>query len=187
MKVLAFTGAGISKQSNIQTFMERPDIRNKLYRSYAISHPNEYNLVIKELKDSVRKALPNDAHYALAEYNVDVITMNIDGLHTLAGSKPLELHGSLPADKDLDIAYKLSNQPVLYGDLAPNYEKAYKKVLELTNNDVLLVIGCSYSTAIACDLRNIAKRLGVKVIEINEDAKTNVRKVLKELMGEKNE
>lgn len=27
MKIIAFTGAGISKQSNIPTFMERPDIR----------------------------------------------------------------------------------------------------------------------------------------------------------------
>lgn len=27
MKILAFSGAGISKQSNIPTFMERPDIR----------------------------------------------------------------------------------------------------------------------------------------------------------------
>lgn len=27
MKILAFTGAGISKQSNIPTFMERPDVR----------------------------------------------------------------------------------------------------------------------------------------------------------------
>ena len=26
MKILAFTGAGISKQSNIPTFMERPDV-----------------------------------------------------------------------------------------------------------------------------------------------------------------
>ena len=36
MKILAFTGAGISKQSNIPTFMERPDVREKLFRSYAI-------------------------------------------------------------------------------------------------------------------------------------------------------
>ena len=37
MKILAFTGAGISKQSNIPTFMERPDVREKLFRSYANS------------------------------------------------------------------------------------------------------------------------------------------------------
>ena len=31
MKIVAFTGAGISKQSNIPTFMERPDVREKLF------------------------------------------------------------------------------------------------------------------------------------------------------------
>ena len=31
MKILAFTGAGISKQSNIPTFMERPDAKGKNY------------------------------------------------------------------------------------------------------------------------------------------------------------
>lgn len=34
MKIVAFTGAGISKQSNIPTFMERPDVREKLFRNF---------------------------------------------------------------------------------------------------------------------------------------------------------
>ena len=50
MKILAFTGAGISKQSNIPTFMERPEVREKLFRSYANSHHEEYNEVIRQLK-----------------------------------------------------------------------------------------------------------------------------------------
>ena len=41
MKIIAFTGAGISKQSNIPTFMERPDVREKLFRSYAQRHHEE--------------------------------------------------------------------------------------------------------------------------------------------------
>ena len=44
MKIIAFTGAGISKQSNIPTFMERPDVREKLFRSYAQRHHEEYKL-----------------------------------------------------------------------------------------------------------------------------------------------
>ena len=31
MKILAFTGAGISRQSQIPTFMERPDIRENYF------------------------------------------------------------------------------------------------------------------------------------------------------------
>ncbi len=106
MKIIAFTGAGISKQSNIPTFMERPDVREKLFRSYAQRHHEEYNEVIRQLKANMNGAKPNDAHYALAEYHIPIITMNIDGLHRLAGSDALELHGGLPEDDEMDILRK---------------------------------------------------------------------------------
>ena len=179
--IIAFTGAGISKQSNIPTFMERPDVREKLFRDFAILHPKEYNETIRQLKANMNGAEPNDAHYALSEYNIPIITMNIDGLHTKAGSEPLELHGGLPEDDEMDIAYKLRNKPVLYGDPAPNYQKAYELVSTMKPGDVFLVIGCSYHTAIACDLREVAKSRGAKIVEIQADAQKNVRKVLEEL------
>ena len=182
MKILAFTGAGISKQSNIPTFMERPDIREKLFRSYASTHHEEYNEVIKLLKANMNGAKPNDAHYALAEYQIPVITMNIDGLHKLAGSHALELHGGLPEDEEMDKAWSLYNKPVLYGDPAPNYQKAYEMVYDLTTDDVCIVIGCSYHTAIACDLREVAKLRGARIIEIQEDAAHNVRKTLENII-----
>ena len=78
--------------------MERPDVREKLFRSYANSHHEEYNEVIRQLKANMNGAKPNDAHIALAEYKIPVITMNIDGLHKLAGSDALEMHGGLPED-----------------------------------------------------------------------------------------
>lgn len=182
MKVIAFTGAGISKQSNIPTFMEKPDVREKLFRSYANSHHEEYNDVIKQLKANMNGAKPNDAHYALAEYHIPVITMNIDGLHKLAGGDALELHGGLPEDDEMDIAYSLYNKPVLYEDPAPNYQKAYAMVDNLEIGDIFMVIGCSYHTAIACDLREVAKSKGAKIIEIQEDAAHNVRKILRVIL-----
>lgn len=182
MKIVAFTGAGISKQSNIPTFMERPDVREKLFRNYANNHHEEYNEVIKQLKANMNGAEPNDAHIALAEYDIPIITMNIDGLHKQAGSDALELHGGLPEEDELSIAWSLFNKPVLYGDPAPNYQKAYEMVGALKKNDIFIVIGCSYHTAIACDLREVAKSRGAKIIEIQEDAAHNVRKVLKGLL-----
>lgn len=182
MKIVAFTGAGISKQSNIPTFMERPDVREKLFRNYANNHHEEYNEVIKQLKANMNGAEPNDAHIALAEYDIPIITLNIDGLHKQAGSDALELHGGLPEEDELSIAWSLFNKPVLYGDPAPNYQKAYEMVGALKKNDIFIVIGCSYHTAIACDLREVAKSRGAKIIEIQEDAAHNVRKVLKGLL-----
>ena len=184
MKIIAFTGAGISKQSNIPTFMERPNIRAKLFRSYATQYPKEYNNVIRQLKENMNDAKPNDAHIALADYRIPVITMNIDGLHQLAGTDALELHGGLPSDDELDIAYSLYNKPVLYGDAAPNYQIAYDIVSNLSQNAVFVVIGCSYHTATACDLRELARSKGARIIEIQGDAAHNVRKVLEELCKE---
>lgn len=181
MKIIAFTGAGISKQSHILTFMERPDIREKLFRSYAEAHHEEYNEMIKQLKANMNGAKPNDAHFALAEYNIPVITMNIDGLHKLAGSDALELHGGLPKDDEMEIAYSLYDKPVLYGDPAPNYQKAYEMCYDLEPGDVFIVVGCSFYTGISVDLREVARSRGARIIEIQEDAAHNVRKVLEEI------
>ena len=145
MKIIAFTGAGISKQSNIPTFMERPDVREKLFRSYANTHHEEYNEVIKQLKAN--------------------------------------MNGGLPEDDQMDIAYSLYNKPVLYGDPAPNYQKAYEMVYTLNPGDVFLVVGCSFHTGISVDLREVAKARGARIIEIQEDAAHNVRKVLEELLN----
>lgn len=179
--IIAFTGAGISQESGIPTFENQKGLRNKLTREYANSFPDEYNEVIQQLKANVNEAKPNDAHIALAEYKIPIITMNIDGLHRLAGSDALELHGGLPEDDEMDKAYSLYNKPVLYGDPAPQYQKAYEIIFNLQENDILLVVGCSYHTAIACELRDVAKSRGVKIIEIQEDAAHKVRQVLEQL------
>ena len=128
-------------------------------------------------------AKPNDAHIALAEYGIPIITMNIDGLHRVAGSDAVELHGCLPEDDEMDAAWSLQGKPVLYGDPAPNYEKAYEMVFALEPGDVFLVVGCSFHTAIACDLRDIAEARGARVVEIQSDAAHNVRKTLEALRG----
>ena len=182
--ILAFTGAGMSRDSGIPTFMERPEVRDRLYRSFATNHPEEYNKTLKELYSVVRLAEPNDAHHALYEHNVPVITMNIDGLHEKAGSHPLTLHGTLPEENELNKAHLLWNKPVLYGDPAPNYQKAMNRVNKLGPNDVLLVVGASHHTAIAVEIRELAYRNGAEIIEIQNNASEEVRKILEELKSE---
>lgn len=48
----------------------------------------------------------------------------------------------------------------------------------LQPGDLFLVIGCSFHTGISVDLREFAKLRGARIIEIQEDAAHNVRKVL---------
>lgn len=80
--LVAITGAGISKASGIPTFEDMGDLRNKLTRSYFNSHPEEFYQGLLAMKETIDRAEPNPAHLALVEYNIPVITMNIDGLHT---------------------------------------------------------------------------------------------------------
>lgn len=164
--VFAFTGAGISRPSGIPTFDEQPGLRDKLCRSFAKEHPQEYQAVIAEMQAACDRAQPNDAHYALAERGVPIITMNVDGLHQKAGSKDvLEIHGRLP-----DI--------VLYGDPAPCCETANSWVLQIREGDVSLVIGTSFYTGISEALKYWAERYGATVPAINAQAETLVRATL---------
>lgn len=177
--IIAFTGAGISKESGIDTFQDRPRIREKLTREYATRHPEKYVKVMEEFVSNVSGKKPNDAHLALAEYNIPVITMNVDSLHELAGTKEIiKLHGRLPNKEELSTCNRLYNAPVLYGDPAPEYAKAYDFIYGLRSGDILLVIGASEYTRISSDLRKLAKLYGAKVLEIQNNASIEVRQFL---------
>jgi NAD-dependent deacetylase len=101
--VVALTGAGVSVPSGIPDFrspgtglwanvdpMEVAHIsvwRRRPERFWSFYGPRFALLDGKE---------PNGAHRALAELGIPVITQNIDGLHTAAGSHDvIEIHGSI--------------------------------------------------------------------------------------------
>lgn len=168
--IIALTGAGISKSSGIPTFEEASDLRGKLDRVYAMRHKKDYERVIQSLKNVNMISRPNDAHLALAEYDIPVITMNIDSLHTEAGSKHIiPLHGQL-----------IEDNVVLYGDPAPNYTIAMDWVDRFNPNDILLIIGTSFYTGIATTLKVLAETHGATVEIINDDAEHKVRQFLEE-------
>jgi len=165
--IIAFSGAGISAESNIPTFQDIPGIREKLTRDYATTYPKEYAKVIAELKSVIDKAEPNAAHISLAEYDILVITMNIDDLHQKAGSKNvIAVHGSI-------------DNIVLYGDMAPMYSVALDRVLKMNKDDIFLVIGASLSTMFSYQIKEAAKYAGAQVVEIQEKAAEKVPEFLK--------
>ena len=179
--IIAFTGAGISKESGIDTFQDRPGIRDYLVRSYAKSHPEEYREVMREFVNTVRGKEPNDAHISLAEYNIPVITMNVDTLHEQAGTQNIiKLHGKLPTDEQLAYCDRLYNTPVLYEDPAPMYDEGYNWLWLMTKGDIFLVVGASTYTNISYQMREYVRCRGVEVVEIQEKASVNVRKFLEE-------
>lgn len=100
-----FTGAGISTDSGIPDFRSANGLyKNKhaeeiLSHSFFIKHTKEFYEFYKT-KMIYENAKPNYGHLFIAKLqnykDVSVITQNIDGLHTLAGSKKVyELHGSI--------------------------------------------------------------------------------------------
>ena len=107
MKLVVFTGAGVSAESGLGTFRDS----DGLWENYSISEvctheaiERNRELVIKfynERRRDTMKAQPNAAHLAIAELQkyfpqVEVITQNIDDLHERAGSKHItHLHGEI--------------------------------------------------------------------------------------------
>lgn len=193
-KLIFFTGAGISVDSGIPTFQEQEGIRDKLTRYFCIEHYDEYIENIKSMKRTIDKAQPNAAHYDIAEMDCPVITMNIDGLHEKAGTKDvIAIHGRMPTWDEInneDLKYK-TGIPVLYGDNATLYQKAYDLMLDLDlQQSYVVIVGTSFYTGISEDLYQIAEKYATKVWVINENAITEVPKVCEEikqlLNGEKN-
>lgn len=170
MKIVALTGAGISKASGIQTFEENPELRNVLSRKFKNENPDVFNNIVDKFNETIKNVEPNDAHFALKEYDVDIITMNIDKLHQKAGSENvIELHGSYP-------------NIVLYEDEAPEYQKAIHYMKKLPYKQfVFLIIGVSFYTTISQKIYKMAKQRALKVYIINNDAETRVRSICKNI------
>lgn len=167
------TGAGISAESGITTFRDA----GGLWENYPVMQvasadgfardPELIHRFYNERRKQLVKALPNDAHRALADlekyYDVYVITQNVDDLHERAGSsKVLHLHGELMKIRSvrnpdyiesLDIDH-LETSPatrgrngdpmrphiVFFQEPVPNIEKAVELVHKA---DIFVVIGTS--------------------------------------------
>lgn len=185
-KLVVFTGAGISKDSGIPTFVELGDLREKLSRDYFNRYTNDFYNILKEFSNKIKAAKPNAAHKAIAKYDVPVITMNIDSLHNIAGSQNvLEIHGDIThvicSKCDKKYIFKqvynsiycpecgeiLQPNVVLYGDMIPGYMEAMNII---DSADVLLVVGTSFYTSTAGFMIERARNSGVKVDIINEKA-----------------
>lgn len=108
-RIVFFGGAGVSTESGIPDFRSVDGLYNQHYRwppEQILSHtfykqmPEEFFRFYRD-KMLPLEAEPNAAHKKLAEMEqkgklTAIVTQNIDGLHTKAGSKKVyELHGSV--------------------------------------------------------------------------------------------
>jgi NAD-dependent deacetylase len=105
-KIVILTGAGISKESGIETFRDNNGLWEK-YSIYEVARPEAmletpqifYSFQNERAKEYKNK-IPNLAHKSLKEledfFDVAIITQNIDDLHEKSSSKNiLHIHGKL--------------------------------------------------------------------------------------------
>ena len=115
-RIVFFGGAGVSTESGIPDFRSVDGLYNQKYdyppeqilsHTFFMRHTKAFYDFYRD-KMLCLTAKPNKAHYKLAEMEragilSSVITQNIDGLHTAAGSKKvLELHGSVHRNYCMD-------------------------------------------------------------------------------------
>ena len=178
-KIVFLTGAGISKESGIPTFRDAGDglwencnVQEVATHSAIVRNPDLVYKFINELRNKYKDCTPNEAHKLIAEleknYEVVVITQNIDTLHEQAGStNVVHLHGDLSKvravdnynllfDYEEDITpesvirgHKVRPHIVLFGEEVPNIEIASKI---LCDADVCVVIGTSFNVYPAANL-----------------------------------
>lgn len=180
--LVVFTGAGVSAESGIKTFRDS----GGLWEEHRIEDvatfeawERDQELVLafyNKRRQQVMNALPNAAHVLIAklqdQFDVQVITQNIDDLHERAGSrKVLHLHGEIMKARstaDASLVYPLTSGQIKTGDLCelgsqlrphivwfgemvPEMDKA---ILLATNADLFVVIGTSLNVYPAAGIIN---------------------------------
>jgi NAD-dependent deacetylase len=198
MKIVAFTGAGISKESGIDTYRDKGGLWDKYDPDEVatLTGWNKNKNKVLEFYNLLRKKLPNykpnKAHKYLAElekkFDVTIITQNVDDLHERAGSKNvLHLHGELnkmrstgtnkiyDCTEDIVVGklckdnHQLRPHLVFFGEMPFNVEKSYEA---LQDCDLLLIIGTSLNITYTLDMLESIDEEKTSVIYIDPNPDT---------------
>lgn len=205
-KIVALTGAGISAESGLATFRGSDGLWEG-HRVQDVATPEGFaqnpTLVLEfynQRRRAAREAQPNAGHLALAaleqDFDVVVVTQNVDDLHERAGSSHIiHLHGQLFESRSTrhpELVYPMSGDRIELGDLCerghqlrpnivwfgeavPLMEQA---ITEAASADVFLVVGTSLQVYPAAGLVDYAPRqCPVYVIDPHQPPLTSRRNV----------
>lgn len=192
-KLTVLTGAGVSAESGITTFRDSDGLWENHKVEDVASIEGWYrnpSLVLdfyNERRAQLPTVRPNAAHVAIAElekdYDVTVVTQNVDNLHERAGStRIIHLHGELTKVRpenccnEMDgfseeTVFDIGADSISVGDLAPNgaqlrphivwFGEAVPKIeaaIEAVEAaDILLIVGTSLQVYPAAGLYRYAK------------------------------
>ena len=193
-KITVLTGAGVSAESGISTFRDSDGLWEKHRVEDVASIEGWYRnpSLVLDFYNARRTQLagvrPNAAHVAIAsleeEYDVTVVTQNVDNLHERAGStRIIHLHGELTKVRpencccDMDgfseeTVFDIGFDEIHIGDMAPNgaqlrphivwFGEAVPKIDAAIDAveaaDIVLIVGTSLQVYPAAGLYCYAKK-----------------------------
>ena len=206
-KVVVFTGAGVSADSGLSTFRDADGLWAD-YRIEDVCTPEALarnrRLVIEFYNKRRREMLaaePNAGHRAIAElerdFEVEVLTQNVDNLHERAGSSRVtHLHGELirlrsSSDSGLIVPIEgweqrldatapdgslLRPHIVFFGESVPMFERA----AEIAQTaDIMVVVGTSLAVYPAASLvRYVRPDIPIYVVDPGNPDTAGIRNPL---------
>lgn len=133
-QIVIFTGAGVSAESGLKTFRDKGgywteyDIESVASIKGWQDDPEFMLSFYNELRLAVMAASPNAAHAAIAaleaEFDVVVVSQNVDDLHERAGSSNvIHLHGEILKSRstaDPSLVYAMTKPSIELGDVCEN-------------------------------------------------------------------
>ena len=204
-KIVVLTGAGVSAESGVSTVRDSDGLWEKHRVEDVASIEGWYRdpALVLDFYNARRAQLatvrPNAAHIAIAslenEYDVTVVTQNVDNLHERAGStRIIHLHGELTKVRpenccnDRDgfseaTVFDIGSEEIHVGDLAPNgaqlrphivwFGEAVPKIEAAIDAveaaDIILIVGTSLQVYPAAGLYRYAKTgVPIYIIDPND-------------------
>jgi NAD-dependent deacetylase len=201
------TGAGISVASGLPTYRgvgglwDTVDVGSHATAGAVAADPSRVWTFFAQVRRQIATASPNAGHRAIAQaetrlrpdQTLTVLTQNVDGLHSLAGStRVIELHGSLRHSRctrcDYVRAEDLAASPegcpvcatcsalmrpavVLFDEALPvDAEWSSKK--SLRDCDLFLAVGTSGTVSPASNFVRAAEYAGARTIFVNLEPMT---------------
>ena len=183
--IVFFTGAGISVESGLSTFRGEGSLWSDEDVIYLASTDALYNDTqrcldfLNTLRKQMSEAEPNEAHCMIAElekdYEVTVITQNVDDLHDRAGSSHvIHIHGEFSKvcsmdDRTTCVKEYPMDVPIKIGDKADDGSQLRPYIVMFGENvvtdaaeyisraDIFVVIGTSLNVYPAAGFINYAR------------------------------
>lgn len=196
MKITVLSGAGISRESGIETFR---DLKDGLWHNYKVEEvataegwkkdPKKVLDFHNMLRGKYWDAKPNAGHLAIrvleGEHEVKIVTQNVDKLHEAAGSEVVyHIHGEIDKAEDSfgnvieidgNLEYgdldkydeQLRPHTVLFGEMPYHWDEANAAIIEC---DILIVVGTSLSIGyLQPMISNVKKECEVYYVDPNPD------------------